>query len=47
MSQKRKYSGYYNQLEVDVKKWYNEKLDNIEKHMDDLYSFNPAWTRDS
>ena len=41
LSQKRKYSDYYKQLEVDAKKRYNEKLDSLGRQMDDPYTFNP------
>lgn len=39
MSATRKYSDYYEQLETDVKKRYQEKLDSIGERVDDPYTF--------
>ncbi len=39
MSVGRKYSGYYQQLEDDVKNRYNDKLNSIGVEVDDPYTF--------
>ena len=41
MYKERKYSDYYNQLELDTKKRYSAILDSTEKEMDDSYTFIP------
>ena len=39
MSVERKYSEYYEQLQNDVKKRYNDKLSSIGEGVDDPYTF--------
>ena len=39
MSLERKYSDYYEQLQDDVKKRYNDKLSSIGEGVDDPYTF--------
>ena len=39
MAQERCYSDYYHQLQQDAKQRYNAKLDSIEVHIDDPYTF--------
>ena len=40
-SQKR-YSDYYHQLQQDTKQRYNAKLDSVDVHIDDPYTFRPG-----
>ncbi len=44
MSVGRKYSGYYEQLEDDVKKRYSDKLNSIGVKVDDPYTFSSGHT---
>ena len=41
MARERYYSDYYHQLQQDAKQKYNAKLDSVEVHIDDPYTFRP------
>ena len=41
-NQEKTYSENYQQLDVHVRKWYDEKLDSIERQVCDPYTFEPG-----